>query len=313
MLWLKRNIVFAVSLLVAVGLFGFGCFYAYTHWKENSETQKQIEQADADLKKIYDSPGTFPSPTNIAVLRQQEAELRGFLTNAVQRRGNVQFDPNISASNFKTLLDNTLAELSRDAERVRVAVTQKEFSFASIKPLVSFVEGSVPLLAEQLAEVKLICNVLFHSEITSLDSIRREPVSKDDVAGVGSLDYHNMARRTNELTGDVSSFYLVSFQGFSESLASALDNIGKTPEGLSVRLISVLPAGLTSVRGGAVAAPAPVAAAPIPQRGPPAAGRPGGGASTQTRRLETLADEKSFRVAALLEVTKSPAAAQVNP
>lgn len=308
MLWLKRNLFFALSLAVAVGLFGYGCFYGFTQWSSNAEVDKQIEQADQELKKIYDSPGIFPSPTNIAVLQQQEADLRKFLEESSKRRVGLTFDAKISPSNFKTLMDNTLADLLRDAERERIGIVQRDFSFSAVKPLVSFAEGSVPLLAEQLAEIKLICGVLFRSEISSLENLRREAVSKDDVTGAATVDYHNVIRRTNELTGDVSSFYIVTVQGFSESLSSILNNVQRVPEGLSVRLISTSPWSQGARGPGAPPPPPgpPPGAPPAFQRGPAPAGRPGAAAAPNSapRRLETLADEKAFRFSLLLEVSK---------
>ncbi|MBM3846410.1 MAG: hypothetical protein FJ405_09010 [Verrucomicrobia bacterium] len=315
MLWIKRNLIFAIALLVAVGLFGYGCFYAYTAWSQNSELQTQIEQADADLKKIYNSPGTFPSPTNITVLRSQELEVRQFLTNALAAQSRITFDPAINPAAFKTLLDNTIAELGRDADRARVAVVQRDFSFSSIKPLVSFVEGSVPLLAEQLAEIKVVVGVLLRSEISSLDSIRREAVSKDDAGTVSTADYHNLVRRTNELTGEISSFYSVTFHGFSESLAAFIDNVQKSKEVLAVRILTAAPA--SAQRAGVAPLNPLLPASPVAQppfvRTPLPGTRPGPVVAAPVRRLETLADEKAFRVSALIEVIKPPLPAPAEP
>ena len=188
MLWIKRNLPFFLSLLVAAGLFGWGCYYLYDSWDQNVALQKQLEETEADLKKIYEGSAVFPNATNIAILRQQDADLKRFVSNAVALRKPVNFDAKISSSNFKTQLDTTLAELNREAEKARIAVAQRDFSFAAIKPLVSFEEGTVPILAEQLAEIRLICGLLFRSEISSLESLKREPISKDDAAAAGSPD-----------------------------------------------------------------------------------------------------------------------------
>lgn len=316
MLWLKRNLIFALSLVVAVGLFLFGSYYLFSKWSENSEVQKQLEETDASLKKIYDLKSTSPTATNIMILRQQDVELRTFLTNVMSTRKPLDFDVKISSANFKTLLDNSLAQLNRLADQARIPVGQKEFGFSNIKPLVSFAEGSVPLLAEQLAEVKLISGILFRSEISALENLRREAISKDDLAASSSIDYHAIPKMTNDLTHEVSSFYVVTFTAFSESLASVLENVERSPEALSVRLLSVLPAGPGKGSTGSTAAPVtgPVnSGAPAggsPQRGQ---ARPGGGApaaANPTRRLETLVDEKAFRVSMLLEVTKAAPTAE---
>ncbi len=319
MLWIKRNLLFVLSLAVTVGLFLYGGYYMYTQWDENSQVQAKLSETDDKLKKIYEAPTVFPSQTNIAILKQQEGQMKAFLAEALKVKTPVEFDSKISPANFKTLLDNSLAELNRDADRARIPVAQREFSFSSIKPLVSFAEGSVPMLAEQLADIKMLTGILFNSEITSLENLRREPVSKDDATASGSVDYHTFTKRTNDITGDVSSFYFVTFQGFSESLAQVLNNLQRSPHGLSVRLLSVLPGTGIRVQSGPGGATPPGAPPPAfnrqnPGAFPPPGGRPpgsGAGAPAPQRRLETLADEKAFRVSMLVEVAKpAPAAAQ---
>jgi hypothetical protein len=314
MLWLKRNLFFSLSLLVIVGFFGYGCFYLYSNWAESAETQKALEETDANLRKIYDSPGVFPSKTNITLLRDQEKELKQFIASAGAAKTRIEFDARISPSNFKTLLDNSLAELNKQADASRITVGQRDFSFSAIKPLVSFPEGSVPLLAEELADIKGLCAILFRSEITSIDNLRRIPVCKPDMDAQGSLDYHPLPGRTNDLTADTSMVYLVTFQGFSESLASVLDNIQRSPNGLSIRLLTVGPGNLaksTPVAPQPAFAPQP--AVPFTRNPPPGAGSPplrGGAAPPPARRLDTLADEKAFRVSMVIEITKPMLAAK---
>ncbi|HAM70220.1 MAG TPA: hypothetical protein DCM86_01070 [Verrucomicrobiales bacterium] len=316
MLWLKRNLFFSVSLLVILGFFGYGCFYLYSKWDESGTIQKSLEETDANLKKIYDSSGVFPSKTNIDIIKVQAEQLKSFVADATKIKARVEFDARITPSNFKTLLDNSLADLNKQAEQARIPVAQRDFSFSAIKPLVSFPEGSVGFLAEELADVKALCGILFRSEITSLDNLRRVPVCKPDLDAGGSLDYHTLTGRTNEITGDAVSVYLVTFQGFSESLASVLDNLQRSPYGFSVHLLSVLPG--SPMKAPAAPAPQPFGqgaantAPPLTRNAPVQAGRaPAGPTGAQgVRRLETLADEKAFKVAMIIEIAKPLVAAK---
>ena len=314
MLWLKRNLFFSLSLLVILGFFGYGCFYLYSNWAESGDTQRALEETDSNLKKIYESPGVFPSKTNITVLRDQEKELKDFIAKANTAKTRIEFDARITPSNFKTLLDNSLADLNKQADASRITIGQRDFSFSAIKPLVSFPEGSVPLLAEELADIKALCAILFRSEITSVDNLRRIPVCRPDAEAAGSVDYHPLAGRTNELTGDATMVYLVTFQGFSESLASVLDNIQRSPNGLSIRLLTVGPGNLAkSTPVATQPAFAPPPGVPFTRNAPPAAGGTpsrGGAAPTPTRRLDTLADEKAFRVSMVIEISKPLLAAK---
>ena len=70
-----------------------------------------------------------------------------------------------------------------------------------------------------MAEVKAICAVLFQAKINSLDNIRRERVSEDDLKGP-QTDYLPDKSVTNELA--VLSPYEVSFRCFSPELAAVL-------------------------------------------------------------------------------------------
>ena len=148
---------------------------------------------------------------------------------------------------------------------------------------------------------------------------REIAVIGDDGAGAGSPDYHSFVRRTNELTGDVSSYYQVTFLGFSETAATVINNVSLAREGLTVKLLSIVPGVGGKISGpGSIATPQGQLVTPNAAQVGVRAGNPGalaGGArqpgpvAAPTRRLDTVADEKSFRVSMLLEITKPGTAA----
>ena len=88
----------------------------------------------------------------------------------------------------------------------------------------------------QLGEVKAICAVLFQAKINSLDNLRRERVSDDDLKGP-QTDYLPDKSVTNELA--VLSPYEVSFRCFSSELAAVLAGFASSPCGLMVKTINV--------------------------------------------------------------------------
>ena len=96
--------------------------------------------------------------------------------------------------------------------------------------------GSLEPLSVQLGEVKAICDVLFQAKINSLDNIRRERVSDDDLKGP-QTDYLSEKSVTNELA--VLSPYEVSFRCFSSELAAVLAGFASSPCGLMVKTINV--------------------------------------------------------------------------
>ena len=60
---------------------------------------------------------------------------------------------------------------------------QYGFSFEAERTLVKFAPGSLDALAQQLGEVKKICEILYAARINSLDGVRRVRVSNDDASG----------------------------------------------------------------------------------------------------------------------------------
>ena len=88
----------------------------------------------------------------------------------------------------------------------------------------------------QLAEVKAICAVLIQAKVNSLDNIRRERVSDDDLKGP-QTDYLTEKSVTNELA--VLSPYEVTFRCFSSELAAVLAGFAASPCGLLVKTINV--------------------------------------------------------------------------
>ena len=116
--------------------------------------------------------------------------------------------------------------MQRDATKASVALPPKDsdgqtysFSFAAQRESLAYAPGSLEPLSVQLAEVKAICAVLFQAKVNSLDNIRRERVSEDDLKGP-QTDYLPEKSVTNELA--VLSPYEVTFRCFSSELAAVL-------------------------------------------------------------------------------------------
>src|SRR5205085_757819 len=97
----------------------------------------------------------------------------------------------ISEQDISTTLHRTISQLQRDAASGSVTLPQEpgggySFSFFAPLRLLKFEEGSPRRLAMQLGEVKTICDALFAARVNSLDSLRRERISGDDLKGPSS-------------------------------------------------------------------------------------------------------------------------------
>lgn len=247
MAWIKRNLFFAIGAVIALGFLAAAGVYGYTNWQRNKAAMAKLNQEYATLERLNREtplPGN-DKINNIQTARQQERELRQWV-----RRAGKYFQPIapipdptngvITDARFAAARDHILNELQSEAAKASVTLpAQYAFSFGAERSLVKFAPGSLGALAQQLGEVKTICEMLYAARINSLDNIRRVPVSADD-AGGPQADYLSTKPVTNNLA--VFTPYEVTFHGFSQNLARLLESLAKSPHGFIVTGISVQPA-----------------------------------------------------------------------
>jgi hypothetical protein len=275
--WIKRNLYFLIGSLLALALMGLAGYYLYSKWQRNNEILGQLDEQYARLKRLYEQnphPGS-EQIDNIKAARQQERELQAYIQKARQFFQScppipVAEDGNLTSQQFSSALSRTIDRMQRDAEKSSVTLPPRDskgntysFSFAAQRESLAYAPGSLEPLSVQLGEVKSICAVLFQAKVNSLDSLRRERVSDDDLRGP-QTDYLAETSVTNELA--VMSPYEVTFRCFSSELAAVLAGFASAPCGLLVKTINVesAPAAAPAPEPAYLAQPA-VTAAPVPR------------------------------------------------
>jgi hypothetical protein len=307
--WIKRNLYFLIGSLVALALMGLAGWYLYSKWQLNNEIVGKLEEQYSKLKDLNNQnphPGQG-EVDNIKAAKEQQKEMLAYIQKARQY---FQLCPPIpvpesgklTSQEFSSALSRTLDQMQRDATKASVTLPPKDstgqqysFSFAAQSKSLAYAAGSLAPLSGQLAEVKAICAVLVQAKVNSLDNIRRERVSEDDLKGP-QTDYLTEKSVTNELA--VLSPYEVTFRCFSSELASVLAGFAASPCGLVVKSINVESAPAagagTEPMGPAVSAtpyapPGPSPAAPASSAEARMAerygvrGRPGGGTAFSER------------------------------
>ena len=312
MLWLKRNLFMLIGGVITLALLGVGGWYLFDKYSLNQEVNEKVNEAQSKLEQISKKE-IYPSLTNITVVLAQKKEATNVMAQERKYLAPVQYEK-LSDQKFATLLDETLEQMRREAQNSAVKLPGREyaFSFSAQKKRVNFAAGSVPYLTEQLLEVKAIASLLFDAKIKELTGIQRAQVSSDDG---GLEDYHLLRRETNAALAAVVSPYIVTFLCFSPALAKVLESTIRSPYAMRVEAISVeslgpvlMPSAMVEPPPG-VPAPAPGIAPPLgrlpfnpgPGNRPP----PRAAAPVARRSLETLIDEKAFRVSLLIDVVKS--------
>ncbi|HEX7576920.1 MAG TPA: Amuc_1100 family pilus-like protein [Verrucomicrobiae bacterium] len=320
--WLKRNLFFAIGVVVAIGLLGGAGFYDYASWGHNQEAYAHLTEVYTKLKDLSNKK---PSPgggqvDNIAAANEQRTKLEAWIG---QTRNYFQpIEPIPKPANgpvtdqlFASTLHRTLAQLQHEAGAANVVLPPDyAFSFSAYVAgatatgdRLAFAPGSLGPLSVQLGEVKAISEVLFGAGINTLDGIQRFRVSPDD-AGGPLTDYLDDQPMTNDL--GILAPYQATFRAFSPEIARALEGFASSPHGFIVNTISVQPAGAA----GTTATDAGVYGGGYP----PGTPMPGGGRNpyvmggapltaapvTGKGGLQTVLDEQLLSVTLKVEVVK---------
>ena len=295
MSWVKRNLYFLIGSTVALVLLGLAGYYFYSNLTLNNDNLDKLNAAYDELDKLAKAE---PNPgnkeiDNIQIARQQEAQIRDILRREQAYFLPIPPIPNptnnvVTKDEFASSLRRTMDELENAARTSSVLLPPKySFSFEAERSLTIFARGSLEPLSARLGEVKALCSVLYEAKVNSLDNLRRERVSGDDLRGPQS-DFLESSSITNSLA--VLTPYEVTFHCFSTELASVLAGFARDPHGFVIKAMNVEPGALqASADSGAPGYPG-MAAPPPP---PPTKGG-----------LPVMVDEKQLKVTLSIELIK---------
>ncbi len=311
MAWIKRNLVFVIIGVLAIGLLGAAGYYNYKGWSHNTAAFNRLNEIYStlnDLTHKKPSPGN-EKVNNIEAAKEQEVQLREWIRQAGNYFQPIPPVPNtgtntVSSEAFAAALRRTIDQLQHEADANSVTLPPRYgFSFEAQRVMVTFSSGGLGSLAQQLGEVKTIAEILFAARVNSLDGIQRARVSSDDAAG-SQADYFEGVSVTNNLA--VLTPYLIAFRSFTPEVGEVLARFASSPHGFIVKSINVQPAGAF-----ASASPDSPAAPGAPVRPPwmtPGAGGPPGMTpppmTTGKGGLQTVLNEQLLRVTLVVEIVK---------
>lgn len=318
--WVKKNLGFVVALGIAVVLMGGGVWYLLGTKSEADGVDMELQAKNSQLDSLVQRP-VYPDSANIQMAKEEEARVQRFIKEARNHFTERTPPEGLDTAGFKSHLEATITELTREAERAGVQLPDKGsnptygFTFDEQRKQLQLAASSLPLFSAQLADIQSLCRVLFDAKVPSIVSFRRAPVGTNESAGTGSFLPRKIA--TNSAMNSVSYPYEVVVQCFSPELAALMTGLATTSESFIVKTLNVergnldAPAspmampmpGMTSpygrdpglarrygLGGPSRYQPQPV----VPQVAAPAANRPG----------EVLLDEKPLRVTLGIELVK---------
>ena len=237
MSWLKKNLLLVALLLIVVALLGGAGFFLWSQKEKADGITVELDGLIADLQTLT-GRDPFPNTDNIEATKTEQQRLADFLEDCRKYFVPTSTQTNIDSAAFKEVLENTIAELEKDAEQSGVRLPDKfNFTFRAQRGTTVFATPELLPLTCQLADIKAICKVLFDARVHSLTGIRRVPVSTNDQGMTEFLT--NFKVTTNSVTSARLATYEFSFQGFSGELANVLDGFIRSPHCLIVKNVNV--------------------------------------------------------------------------
>lgn len=251
--WLKKNLLLVIGGGIALILLILAGFFLFTKIRRESEVSGTLATQTEQLTTLANQnphPGNEKTD-NIKAARQQEKDLQDYLLEAKKTFVPLNYPTNLDGGRFTLLLDNTVDELRRAAERSSVKM-QKDyaFTFAAQKQLLSFEAKTIEPLTRMLMDIREVCLILFQAKVLTLDGIRRVAVTTQDTPGAspGSSDYWTRKPTTNDFA--ILTPYEFTFHCFTPELAEVLSGLYRSPHCFIVKSIIVDPTPSTLLEPG---------------------------------------------------------------
>ena len=241
--WLKRNLFLVAGSVVALALLGFAIFFLLTRKQAVDEVTAELNTRTEEWKQLV-ARDPYPNQDNIERAKGEQKKLAEFLDQTRKFFVPVaSFPTNLDGATFKNLLETTIAELVRDADKSGVSLPSSnryDFTFKPQRSSLDFAPATLVPLAMQVSEIKAICGVLFDARVHALVGLRRAPMPKEEEGGANSADYLSGRKpATNAVTGAVLAPYEIAFNGFSTELAAVLEGFYRSPNCFIVKNIDV--------------------------------------------------------------------------
>ncbi len=242
--WIKKNLGLVLSGVI--GLVGLGAsgYYLYTKIQLSHAVSAQLEEQDQKLQQLMrmrPHPGNR-KVDNIALAREQEAQLTNFLERARAQFVPVPYPTNLDSGSFGLLLADTLDRLQRRARQAGTKLPDNfAFGFSTHLQSLALDPKSIPPLTRALMEIKTLSEILLDARVIEIERIRRPSVSAADSPGLtfggGPSDYWTRKPTTNELAVVIP--YELVFRGFSSELQAFMEGLARSPHNFLLKNLIV--------------------------------------------------------------------------
>jgi hypothetical protein len=233
--WIKKNLTLVLGGLVGLVLLGGSAFFLFAQSTRESTVNAALEEKRAEWNRL-NSLNPYPDEKNIKAVRDEAARVEKLTSALRESIKSSAVQPVTDTFSLKLLIETTISDLKKEAEATGVHVPDRyAFTFQKLREMPQFESNGIPKLAEQVAQISLLCRVLFDAKIHSLDQLRRPAILKDEG---GSTDYLTKKAVTNRNL-IVRAPYDLSFRAFSSELAGVLRGFASLHEVVAIKTINI--------------------------------------------------------------------------
>ena len=247
--YLKRHLLGIVGLLLSIGFIVGGIMFKGKFADKVTGAEEAYSNAKKKRDEIQGSANeTKVDGANVAVLGDVADEYRKFIANAGQVLKKESF-PVMKSNDFLNLMTQTIVLLNQEATNNLVKVRNDlltrsdinfSFTFAPLMEQAEIAEDKIPELQVQMEDIKTISQVLFESQVRSLELLQRNRVTTEDFAALQNPNYLDIRDKyTNSIS--VVRPYRIKFRSLSGGIAKVLSGFAKQETFYTIRTMEVTP------------------------------------------------------------------------
>ena len=230
--YLKRHLLGIVGLLLSIGFIVGGIMFKGKFADKVTGAEEAYSNAKKKRDEIQGSANeTKVDGANVAVLGDVADEYRKFIADAGQVLKKESF-PAMKSNDFLNLMTQTIVLLNQEATNNLVKVRNDlltrsdinfSFTFAPLMEQAEIAEDKIPELQVQMEDIKTISQVLFESQVRSLELLQRNRVTTEDFAALQNPNYLDIRDKyTNSIS--VVRPYRIKFRSLSGGIAKGDSN-----------------------------------------------------------------------------------------
>ena len=247
--YLKRHLLGVVGLLLSIGFIVGGIMFKGKFADKVTGAEEAYSNAKKKRDEIQGSANeTKVDGANVAVLGDVADEYRKFIADAGQVLRKESF-PAMKSNDFLNLMTQTIVLLNQEATNNLVKVRNDlltrsdinfSFTFAPLMEQAEIAEDKIPELQVQMEDIKTISQVLFESQVRSLELLQRNRVTTEDFAALQNPNYLDIR---NKYTNSISVVrpYRIKFRSLSGGIAKVLSGFAKQETFYTIRTMEVTP------------------------------------------------------------------------